>query len=100
MISNQSIHKYMENVFRILRAAYTVASLQIMEEEWTFVCCSDVPQQRNTYDCGVHSDVIEVVNRITSQSVTCYHKISLLTIYIHETPPHIRNQYTEIRNKY
>ena len=35
------------------------------------------------------------VNRITSQSATCYHKISLL--FIHGTPLHIRNQYTEIR---
>ena len=40
------------------------------------------------------------VNRIMSQSAICCHKISLLTIYIHQTPLHIRNQYTEIRNKY
>ena len=33
MISNRSIHKYMKNVLKILRAAYSVASLQIMEEE-------------------------------------------------------------------
>ena len=47
-----------------------------------------------------NSDVLKVVNKITSQSATCYHKIPLLTIYIHETPLHTRNQYTEIRNKY
>ena len=33
VISNRSIHKYMKNVFRILRDAYSVASLLIMEEE-------------------------------------------------------------------
>ena len=33
MISNRSIHKYMKNFFKILRAAYSVTSLQIMEEE-------------------------------------------------------------------
>ena len=33
MISNRSIFKCMKNVFRILRTAYSVASLQIMEEE-------------------------------------------------------------------
>ena len=32
------------------------------------------------------SDVLEVVNRITSQSVTCYHKIPLLTINIQGGP--------------
>ena len=57
VISNRSIHKYMKKVSRILRAAFSVASLLIMKEKWTFVYCSDVPQQRNTYDCGVHAVV-------------------------------------------
>ena len=49
-----------------------------------------------------NSDVLKVENKITSQSATCCHKIPLLTIYIDRTPLglHIRNQYTEIRNKY
>ena len=47
-----------------------------------------------------NSDVLEVENRIASQSATCCHKMLLLTIYIHGTPLHKRNQYTEIRNKY
>ena len=44
-----------------------------------------------------NSDVLKVVNRITSQSATCYHKIPLLFIC---TEHYIRNQYTEIKNKY
>ena len=33
---------------------------------------------------------IAVVNRITSHSATCYHKIQLLTIYKHGIPLHIK----------
>ena len=47
-----------------------------------------------------NSDVLEVVNRITSQSAACHHKIPLLTIYIHGTPLHTRHQYIEKRNNY
>ena len=37
------------------------------------------------------------VNRITSQSATCYHKIPYYLYCIHGTPLHIRNQYTKTR---
>ena len=58
-----------------------------------------VPLLRNKREL-VNSDALKVVNRITSNSVTCYHKIPLLTFCIHGTPLHTRNQYTKIRNKY
>ena len=53
-MSHRSLKTYFERIFRIIKATYVLASLSTNEDEWTFICCSDVPQQQNQYDCGVH----------------------------------------------
>ena len=53
-VSHRSLKTYFERIFRIVKATYAVASLSTNVDEWTFICCSDVPQQQNQYDCGVH----------------------------------------------
>ena len=53
-VSHRSLKTYFKRIFRIVKATYAVASLPTNEDEWTFICCSDVPQQQNQYDCSVH----------------------------------------------
>ena len=53
-MSLRSLKTYFERIFRIMKATYAVASLSTNEDEWTFICCSDVPQEQNQYDCSVH----------------------------------------------
>ena len=75
-VSHRSLKTYFERIFRIVKATYLVASLTTKEYEWTFICCSDVSQQQNQYDCGVHviTNMYCMANNLALPTVLPRHK--------------------------
>ena len=76
-VSRRSLKTYFERIFRIAKATYAVASLSTNEDQWTFVCCSDVPQQPNQYDCGVHviANIYCMANNLALSTMLPSHKV-------------------------
>nr|XP_039267621.1 uncharacterized protein LOC120342723 [Styela clava] len=42
------------NIFRVVRASFSIANIAFDPKQWKFYNCMDVPQQKNGFDCEVH----------------------------------------------
>jgi len=45
------------HVFKLISACFTAANTAVELDEWKFSLCTDVPQQENSFDCGIRAIV-------------------------------------------
>ena len=56
----QNIQKFsgiFSNILKIIASCYAIAGSETDVTMWKFSVCRDVPQQQNSYDCGIHAIV-------------------------------------------
>ena len=58
------------SIFKIIWTCFAVARVATSVDEWKFSVCKDVPQQKNSYDCGIHAIVnaFAFINRLSFPS--------------------------------
>ena len=56
--------------FNIIQTCYAVANMSTNLSSWKFFSCTDIPKQKNWYDCGVH---------VIANAYCFIHKLELAT---------------------